>query len=824
MIPILFSSNETQFTTNGLGRLADCTRCEVTEERNGMFEVEFDYPISGKMYDKIDIGTLILCTHDDTGDTQPFEVYMRTAPIDGLVTFNARHLSYRLGMIPTAPFTASSVTQSLANFPTNAMITCPFAFWTDKTSTGSFKVTTPQTIRSLLGGSEGSILDVYGGGEYEWDKWTVKLYQNRGQDTDVTIRYGKNMLDITHTLDAENLYNAIVPYWAKDDEVVYGSVTKGTGVTAATVAITKDFTSEFEEKPTAAQLNTKAQTFLDSNQPWVPKQNIKVDFVQLWQTEDYKDVAALQRVGLCDTVSVIYPELGVTAERVKIIRVVYDVLRDRYSEMELGEAKTSFTEVIQERTEALVADKPSYSMMQAAIDYATDLIRGGLGGHVVISTNADGEPEEILIMDTDDVNTAVKVWRWNLGGLGYSSNGVNGPYTTAITQNGEIVADFITTGEMSANHVRAGLIEDELRQNSWNLDTGDFTITKGTFNVTTSNADSSAIRLEYGTKSAWLTPSYFAVSNGNETSEIWPMRIWLSKDSQIFLNISGNDFAYHSTDGTRGIVNSRDALAITRNKFRIYSDGTNDIHIAVLDSGGAYQPALTVKADGTIDLKTPLSTTEGGTGVSASSLDDAGILTKSGTQVASGMKMFPVGSGFYHDRWAQIQFFRSGSRGDANMFGMITTIPITVNGKQCMSHFRFREDSYNTSGDHYAGYYEDYALPSVDANRTSSAAYQILTTKSNVISRSAVRFSAKVSFAANETKIITLTGTFPSGFSPANLTGIVAQNTGNGNVVFITISAPITATSMEVTCRNFSTSALSNITVSVTYDLMKQNY
>lgn len=479
MIPILFNTNETAFTSNGLGRLADCTRCEVTEERNGMFEVEFDYPISGKMYDQIDIGTLILCTHDDTGDTQPFEIYMRTAPIDGLVTFNARHISYRLGMIPVAPLTASSITQAFANFPTSAMITCPFTFWTDKSSAGTFKVTTPQTIRSVLGGSQGSILDVYGGGEYEWDKWTVKLYQNRGQDTDVTIRYGKNLLDITHTLDAENLYNAIVPYWVKDDEVVYGSVTKGTGVTAATVSITKDFTSEFENKPTAAQLNARALTWLDANQPWIPKQNIKVDFVQLWQTEDYKDVAALQRVGLCDTVSVIYPELGVTAQGVKIIRVVYDVLRDRYSEMELGEAQASFADLIQEQTEELLADKPSVSMMQAAIDAATALIRGGLGGHVVINTNADGEPEEILIMDTDSVDTAVKVWRWNLGGLGYSSTGVNGPYTTAITQNGAIVADFITAGTMTANRVRAGILQDETGNNYWNLQSGMFVTTTG---------------------------------------------------------------------------------------------------------------------------------------------------------------------------------------------------------------------------------------------------------------------------------------------------------------------------------------------------------
>ena len=109
MIPILYDKTETTFTSNGLGRLADCLRCIVTEERNGIYECEFDYPISGPKYDQIQEGQIIAVTHDDNGDIQPFDIYHRTAPIDGVVTFYARHISYRQIGITVEPFTASGI-------------------------------------------------------------------------------------------------------------------------------------------------------------------------------------------------------------------------------------------------------------------------------------------------------------------------------------------------------------------------------------------------------------------------------------------------------------------------------------------------------------------------------------------------------------------------------------------------------------------------------------------------------------------------------------------------------------------------------------------
>lgn len=498
MIPILYEATETEFTSNGIGRLRDCISCEVTEERNGKYEVEFTYPVTGKWYSTIVKGMIISVIHDDTKTRQPFEIYRRSAPINGIVTFNARHYSYKLNNVIVNPFDAANVSDALLGVKTNSINTNNFTFWTDKTTVANFSLPYPASVRSCLGGVRGSILDVYGG-EYEFDFKTVKLHSARGIQTDVTIRYGKNLTDIQQEIDNGETYNAVVPFWYQDGDLVVTSPSiVGTGKPVAL-----DLTSDFQNKPTAAQLQSKAQSYLSTKKPWVPKENIKIDFVQLWQTDEYKDVAILQRVRLCDKVNVIFSQIGLTANGVKVVKVVYDVLNERYREMELGDARSSFGNTIMKQTDEAIAvlqrSMITRTAMQEAIDHATQLITGGLGGHVVYTLNADGEPEEILIMDTGDVSTAVNVIRMNRNGIGFSTNGYNGPFSTAWTIDGRFNADFIvtgalnasliTTGTLNANVIRAGIIADAQNKSYWNLATGvmklsgELTIQKG--NVST---------------------------------------------------------------------------------------------------------------------------------------------------------------------------------------------------------------------------------------------------------------------------------------------------------------------------------------------------
>ncbi len=493
MIPILYEKTETAFTSEGLCRLPDCISCTVHEVRNGEYECEFEYPITGEHYADITEGRIIAASHDETGDVQPFDIYAHSKPINGVVTFNAHHISYRQAGITVKPFTAGSVTAAIQGIKTNSANTNDFTYWTDKSTAGDFKVTEPKAARALLCGEEGSLLDVYGTGEYEFDRFNVKLHLHRGTDSGVEIRYGKNLVDIEDSVDYSDSYTGIVPYWYSDEDGIVninswilrsGNYSYGN----RDIIIPMDFSGDFEGKPTAAQLEAKATSKLSNSDAWLPSQTIKVDFVQLWQTEEYKEYAPLQRVHLCDTVNVIYPELGVTVSGVKVIETLYNVLLDRYDEMILGDAPQSYAALIADDVKidtSGLATKSDIagieSDIQAAVDNATDLITGGLGGHVVIKQDADGKPEEILIMNTDDINTATKVWRWNVNGLGYSSTGYSGTYGTAITMDGSIVADYITTGTLTANLIKAGVISDTSGSNSWDMISGAMTLRNATF-------------------------------------------------------------------------------------------------------------------------------------------------------------------------------------------------------------------------------------------------------------------------------------------------------------------------------------------------------
>ena len=492
MKPILYAASETEFLSNGLGRLSDAISCKVTEERNGQYELEMQYPVTGRYYREIIEERIIAARHDDTSDIQPFRIYKITRPMNGKVTVNARHVSYQLSKVVVLPCTANGCMPALQEMKNHSEGDNPFTMWTDKNLEANFSVTVPSSFRSLLGGTSGSILDVYGPGEYEWDHFTVKFHSRRGQDTDVTIRYGKNLTDLKKTTDTSNIWTGIVPYWAGTNDadepvVVTLSVpaiyTENPGNYAYKMLIPVDLTSSFQAQPTEEQLRAKAESYVRNNVVTEIPETIEISFIALWQTDEYKNVAPLQRLHLCDTVSVIHRGLGVES-RAKIVSVTYDVLLERYEKMTLGEARTSLGDSIKDISESATKELPTLSAMQQAIKKATNLITGEHGGHVVLSTNANGQPEEILILDTEMISTAVEVLRINRNGIGFSHSGYNGPFETAWTLDGNFVADFITTGSLNASLIdtgvlnatliTTGILQDKLGTNFWNMDTGEF--------------------------------------------------------------------------------------------------------------------------------------------------------------------------------------------------------------------------------------------------------------------------------------------------------------------------------------------------------------
>lgn len=485
MIPILFEAGTKSFLTNGLGRLKDAISCNVTEERNGTYELSMTYPIKGKHYDLLKIDRIICATPADGKSAQPFRIYKISKPISGQVVVSAEHISYLLSSSIVMPFEASSITEAMSNIGLNLVGAEGFDFWTDKSTEGSYKIEAPTDARSILGGSSGSILDTYGTGEYEFDGYHIKLYLHRGVDNGVTIRYGKNMSDLTYDSDMSNVYTGIVPYATDDEDLITlpekAVKSEHTGDFANPHYKVVDFSSEFEsdEEKTVEKLRSLAETYVKDNSGWELSDNLTLSFVALWQTEEYKDLA-IQRVNLCDTVHVIYTDLGVNVTA-KVIKTDYDVLAERYNSIEVGNSTTNLSKTISNAINDATKDVEDEvngfpALWKKAVADATAQITGGLGGYIVLECNADGWPEELLIMDSPNKETAVNVWRWNQGGLGHSHNGYQGPFDdVAISQDGKINASMITTGDLTANIIKAGVLQDLKGNISWNLETGDMT-------------------------------------------------------------------------------------------------------------------------------------------------------------------------------------------------------------------------------------------------------------------------------------------------------------------------------------------------------------
>ena len=454
--------------------MVDCTDCRVSEERNGIFECEFTYPITGPLYDQIQERTIIFATHDNSKVPQPFDIYAHSAPINGLVTFYAHHISYRLSNAVVMPFSASGIADAMSKIQANVITDRDddFTFWTDKTTSGAYQKIVPSMVRTTLGGEEGSLLDVYGRGDYEFDKFAVRLYQKRGRDTDVEIRYGKNLIDFEHKVDNSSSYNAIVPYWINEETAELLTLPEGylsyDDGTAYIVAIPYSMNEYFETKPTTAAMRLKAQQLLNSSQAWVPSESYEVNFVQLWETEEYEQYAPLQRVNLCDTVRVYYKELGVDAVRERVVKTVYNTLLDRYDEITLNELPATLSGLTQQQINESTSNSPTAEGVAAQINLAVQLLRGDLGGYIAVPADSDGLPQMIYIMDASRKADAVNVIRLDQDGIALSRNGIESEswiqiYNMAsntwmfpgltISGNLSVAGELVVTGNISAGEL-----------------------------------------------------------------------------------------------------------------------------------------------------------------------------------------------------------------------------------------------------------------------------------------------------------------------------------------------------------------------------------
>lgn len=478
MIPILYAASETDFTTNGIGLLTDAVSCTVTEERNGAYEATLIYPAKGHLAEYIAEDAIIKAKANDTDEPQLFRIYKSGKQIGSNTTWNAEHISYELTGNPVERFSISGVNaeQALNRLLAAAVFKHKYTAASDITTVNKTSIADVVSVRKALGGVEGSILDTWGG-EYHFNNYRIELLKARGTDNGVTIEYGKNLTDAKQERNIANIVTAIFPY-AKytpegEESEVYVSLKEKTLVHAgaADYAYKRceivDFSSEWESGTiiTEDMLRAKAEAYLEkiSTEPDI---NITLSYAQLKKTKDYKNIQVMESVALCDTVTVRIDKLQIEATA-KIVKAKYDSLKERYDTMEIGSVRTNLTKQLtatqQEVTESIKKNQTRAEQIKKQIEQTivdvTAAITGNSGGYVVLYPEKN--PQEIYILDQPELSKAKNVWRWNLAGLGHSSTGVNGKFTTAITADGQIVANFITAGELTGTILKAGTVYAE---------------------------------------------------------------------------------------------------------------------------------------------------------------------------------------------------------------------------------------------------------------------------------------------------------------------------------------------------------------------------
>lgn len=338
MIPSLhpYLDKDSDFDTMGIGSLPDAISCNVTEELNGMYELDMEYPNDGiRAYDLLT--DRIICAQNNPWDhPQPFRIYSVQPSLAGTTLVKAGHISYQLSSVMVAPFISHSAIGTMRDLGDHAVGDNPFTFSTDIVKSALYSKKVPASIRARLTEDKDCILATYGG-ELEYDRYSVALKASRGANNGVVVAYGKNLIDYNQELNNQNLLTAIYPYYYKDNTLVQLPERLVSVSNPYSYPRTKavDLTSQFDAAPTEADLRAAAQAYIDTNQLTTPVVSIKASFIPLEQTEEYRDIAPLEKVRLGDTVTVRYLALGVDATA-KVVRVVYDVLQDRYTSVELG--------------------------------------------------------------------------------------------------------------------------------------------------------------------------------------------------------------------------------------------------------------------------------------------------------------------------------------------------------------------------------------------------------------------------------------------------------------------------------------------------------
>ena len=441
---ILHDKKNNNWSSLGIGPLSDAINPLVTREKNGMYELTFKYPVNAPLFKELKVGRWVVADAGPTiqAQSQRLEIAEITKPINGIVTVYCEHFRYQLlrSIVKIGPLSENIPAQTALNQLKSQMEPKgDFTFFSDVATKASIDFSDPSKFKNaqeVLGGVRGSILDNFGG-EYVFNNNQVRLMAQAGIEKNVIIAYGKNLTDITQEESIENTYTSVYG-WAKvgngDDEKI---------ITLPETYLDSEYVENYtqrriqmvdfsdKEPKDVDTLRNLIKAYIKNNNVGIPKVSIKASYVDLASSVMDDQLKNLETIDLCDWVTVAFNELEINTSA-QIVKTVWNVALDQYESVELGDARTDFSKVLNDAQPDVEKINDKVDWLEKAQQEASDIIKNPGKGHVVIYPSL-ADPQEILIMDTMDINTAKKIWRWNAGGLGFSSTGYNGTYGLAMT-------------------------------------------------------------------------------------------------------------------------------------------------------------------------------------------------------------------------------------------------------------------------------------------------------------------------------------------------------------------------------------------------------
>ena len=370
--PILYKANETNFEHLGVSVLSDASKCYVSREKNGIYILEFDYPVNGKDVDKIKEGMYIKSDAGYRTKNQRFVISKITKTQNEFKIY-CQHISQvkttMNAIRPDITLTNVSAMGALTAWRDNLLDSREEFFVQSDIGTlnsTTWKVENIENARDALGGKAGSILDVWGG-EYEFDNLNITLHRSMGIDNPTIIAYGKNLLDLEQEQSILETYTSVFPFKKYTDDNNREQLITLPEILLDSTHLNKfthrrilkvDFSSD-ENLKTVEQLRSKAKSYIKSNNVGVPKTNLKINYQDLSKVEGVFDNPALEQIDLCDRLKVYYNELGILNENAKVVKVIWDVILEENHEIEVGDGRSSFTDSTSAKLESLQVQNDS---------------------------------------------------------------------------------------------------------------------------------------------------------------------------------------------------------------------------------------------------------------------------------------------------------------------------------------------------------------------------------------------------------------------------------------------------------------------------------